>query len=131
MTNLIKLKQLTDELDFGKFVKSTGSYKEINGINGSIFLYGLFKNKYIAVSNGVGKKGILIHRHFHKQKEIVIVYKGKMTMTINGDKSIELSVGNILEIPLNILHKAEFLEDTEYIVITIPASDDFPDGDIK
>jgi len=68
--------------------------------------------------------------HGHTQREWIIIYAGKIIITlINRDKegrNVTLRAGDSLEIPPETEHSAIALEDTYGLAITIPKAEEWP-----
>jgi len=63
--------------------------------------------------------------HYHNEQEIITVFKGDLTMVINGNENI-LTAGNTMVIKPKTAHYAFTKKGCEFIAITIPASIGFP-----
>jgi len=60
------------------------------------------------------KKGTKYDWHTHPYEEIRVMLKGEMTITTK-DKTYYLKENDILKVPKGEVHKAEVLEDAQYV----------------
>ncbi len=65
--------------------------------------------------------------HAHEQREFLIIYKGSMLITIDGEEEQRLLPGMSCTIDAKVPHRARFLENCWYLAITIPKTDDWPE----
>jgi quercetin dioxygenase-like cupin family protein len=125
---LKKLEELTEKLPtFHDIIKekTINSYLEMEMDEGYGFGFNLWNQEEIAVARWFSTKGSKFPKHSHLETEWIIVYKGKMRLIFN-DKEVILNEGEGYQIEPNIDHGAEFLDNTWYIAMTIPASKDWP-----
>ena len=108
--------------------------------NGGTFIgFGLHKEEAVAVQRVFMSKGTRIPEHQHSENEYVLVYKGKLKVTREGDsparmggkhtkeKTGILGVGDGIYFQPGEKHGGMMLEDTWIICTTIPASKEYPD----
>lgn len=67
------------------------------------------------------KKGCQVAMHHHDSEQMAIVLSGKVRWTIGEDRRIvEVGGGEVLELPSNVPHAVEALEDTDILDILSP-----------
>lgn len=124
--NIKKLREITPLMDFSNLISvNTTPFVKLNMIEGESFMIGLHKEKDVAVAREFAAAGTKFPEHFHEELEYIIVYKGKVEISLNGDKSI-LNKGDFIRFVEGRSHSAYFIEDTWFLAITIPASKDWP-----
>ena len=134
MADLSKLRKLTQEVNglvyetVSKEVNGDISYKTDDKINEACLGYFLFKNPKVAVQRAHIKKGSILPQHEHKQNEYLIIYDGKIKVTINEQEQRIYTAGQSVYFPPKTLHCVEALEDAWVIGITVPASEVYPDA---
>jgi quercetin dioxygenase-like cupin family protein len=104
-----------------------GTKSKIKTKKGCSVLHGLLKKHGVSVADGCAEKGTVYPEHIHMEFEFILLYKGCMWFTINGIKK-KVKPKEFVSIPKNIPHSAEFIENSCFIVITVPESDSFPKG---
>lgn len=114
ITTLEYTEENLDEIKF-KFCKGSGV-----GI-------GIFKEEVTAILKAVITKGSIHQSHFHNEKEIFIILSGQIELTSDTIISY-LKKGDMFILEPEVPHTVSYLEDTEMLVITIPASEDFPNA---
>jgi quercetin dioxygenase-like cupin family protein len=72
-------------------------------------------------------KGAVVPPHKHVSEQITMVMSGSLKFTI-GDKDITVRAGEVLVIPLNVVHSALALEDTDDIDSFSPLRMDWLSG---
>ena len=131
MADLTKLNKITKELkdlSYLRLDKTTPgdiSYLDESGKEVCKGYY-LYKEGYVAVQQAFIKKGNILPNHSHKEKEYLIVYKGKIKVTINNQEQKTYNTGDCVYFQPHTLHCVEGLEDTWMIGITVPASEVYP-----
>jgi quercetin dioxygenase-like cupin family protein len=73
------------------------------------------------------KKGCIVPKHSHVNEQLTYILEGALHFWIGEDESQELIVraGEVLQIPSNVPHKAEALEDTLDVDIFDPPREDW------
>ena len=76
------------------------------------------------------KKGCIVPKHSHVNEQLTYILEGALHFWIGEDESQELIVraGEVLQIPSNVPHKAEALEDTLDVDIFCPPRQDWLEG---
>ena len=77
------------------------------------------------------KKGCIVPRHSHENEQLTYILEGALRFWIGEDESEEVIVvraGEVLDIPSNVPHKAEALEDTLDVDVFCPPRQDWLDG---
>jgi quercetin dioxygenase-like cupin family protein len=74
------------------------------------------------------KKGCLVPEHSHVNEQVSIIDQGVLRFRIGG-REIDVRAGEALQIPPNVPHSAEALEDTEGIDVFTPVREDWARGD--
>jgi mannose-6-phosphate isomerase-like protein (cupin superfamily) len=109
-----------------------GNILELESENGVGYCIGLKKNHKVAVADTIVSKGSVFVKHFHVEKEVMIIYDGHLRLTIHGctkpEEVYDLYSGDFFVLEANTPHNSEAMEDTKLIAITIPASTYFPEG---
>ena len=73
------------------------------------------------VAKVVLKKGCHVTRHAHPSEQMSVMISGRVLWTLGeGRRQVELSEGQMLHIPGDVLHEVVALEDTEIIDILSP-----------
>lgn len=89
---------------------------------------GLLKIAAVAVARTRFAPNSLMKYHSHKEKEIIIVFSGSMTVC-NGKEQSYLRAGELIELKPETDHAAFTKEDEcEFIAITIPSNINFPEA---
>ena len=107
---------------------TSNGYAEYRMEHGDCFAWFIHRSgNDIAVHRWFNSKGTIFPEHTHPEKEFIVIYKGIMDITKNGETQ-RLVVGDyIYNEPLTI-HSAYFPEDCKYITVTIPPAKEFPNG---
>ena len=87
----------------------------------------LMKNRDVAISHAELHRGATMADHYHHEREIIIVVKGKLLYRDDGGEQVIKTAGALIIEP-NTCHYAEALTDCDVIAITVPASKGFPDA---
>lgn len=74
------------------------------------------------------KKGAKVALHQHVNEQVSMVESGRIVFFF-GEKRVELGPGETLEIPSNVPHSAEVLEDCEVTDLFTPRREDWLSGD--
>ncbi|MBW1812510.1 MAG: cupin domain-containing protein [Deltaproteobacteria bacterium] len=127
--NLIQLKKLTEALDFAQVVRpdSAPGIKEFSVAGGTSYMVGLFKDKIMAVSRVYSSAGVEFPVHMHDEWELIIVYQGELHLKVEG-KIIILKEKEFYYLKPGTSHGAYYPVDSWVLCITMPASEDFPEG---
>lgn len=127
------LKKLTEELppvpkleDFKRIVDN-GDCVEYDLLDGVATSCCLFERDKVSVARTKVKKDGEFPLHFHNEKEYIIVYSGSLLMTVDGEQKV-YGEGDIVYVHDGFPHTGKAIEDTEFIAITIPKSEDFPNA---
>lgn len=104
---------------FGK--KTTDGYTEvIPGIKIKTICYG----KNTLMTEFLLKKDAELTEHHHKHEQTGYLVSGKIRLFI-GEESRELNPGDSWNIPADIIHKAEIIEDSVAIEVFSPCREDY------
>lgn len=123
---MTELKRLTDNLPpFNVLLNRSVDSVQLEVDNGMCFSFGILKNDMVAVAKTVITKGATLTEHYHPEQEYIICYKGNVEINVGGEVNL-LLVSDYLVIPPDTPHTAKAISDCELIVITIPASINFP-----
>ena len=127
--NLIKLKALTEVLDFGAVVRKsdTPEIKEFEVDHGTSYMVGLYKANDLAVARVYSSAGCKFPPHQHDEWELIIVYQGEIHLNFD-DKVIKLKEKEFYYVEPGIKHGAFYPVDSWVLCVTMPASPDFPSG---
>jgi len=141
-SNIEILKELTPKL--GAFIigRPQGDmikYRPRDG-EGDFIGFGLHKEPGVAVQRVFISRGTKVEAHNHKESEYIVVYSGciRIKREPNGsaivgekhahDETVVLRSGDGVYFKPNERHCGVILEDAWIISITIPASEDYPNG---
>jgi quercetin dioxygenase-like cupin family protein len=73
-------------------------------------------------------KGSVVPEHSHPNEQLSYIETGSLLFRLNGLEQI-VSAGEVLQIPANVPHSAEALEETSGIDIFSPSRQDWISGD--
>lgn len=74
------------------------------------------------------KKGGQVALHHHENEQVSMVHTGRLLFHIAG-REVELGPGQTLEIPPNVPHSVDVLEDSEVSDLFTPRREDWISGD--
>ncbi len=74
------------------------------------------------------KAGAVVAEHHHENEQITMLQSGRLKFIFPGEE-IELTGGQVLEIPSNLPHRVEALEDSEAVDLFAPIREDWLRGD--
>jgi mannose-6-phosphate isomerase-like protein (cupin superfamily) len=93
--------------------------------------HGLLKKSGVAVMDAImtpkGKEG-RFDNHDHESREIMVVYSGRMYITVGDGVEKIVNEGEAIIIPSWASHHARVEAKTSIIAITIPADEDYADA---
>lgn len=104
---------------FGKNSKS-GYTELLNGIKIKTIVYGEFS----LMTEFILKKDSILPSHDHPYEQTGYLVKGRLKLYI-GEKISEVEPGDSWNIPKNVVHKAEILEDSVALEIFVPLREDY------
>jgi len=78
----------------------------------------------IMMTEFILQKGFTLPEHSHKQEQSGYLLKGKIKLHIDGD-SREISPGDSWNIPGNVRHKADIIEDSIVLEVFNPVREDY------
>jgi len=130
--NLIVLKkiapELKDALRFSNIIgeeRDSSSWKRLS-TNGGITMMKILKwSNAISVSDNIFSAGTTYPTHQHKGYEVVIVYKGRLELKVDGKLIVLDDSAKPYYFKGDQPHSAVFTEDSEVIAITIPGDRDW------
>ena len=128
--NLVQLRDLTGKLrNFAEVLRpfKTPEIKEFNLESGTSYMVGLYKAPAMAVSRVYSAGGVEFPEHAHNEWELVVVYQGELHLTVGGEKKI-LAEKEFFYILPGVPHRGYYPVDSWILAITMPASEDFPEG---
>lgn len=73
-------------------------------------------------------KGCLVPTHSHVNEQLSLIEKGALKFVLDG-KEVLVKSGEVLQIPPNVPHSAEAMEDTVGIDFFAPVREDWRSGD--
>ena len=94
---------------------------------GTCLGHGLYSSKDIAVQRAFLSNGSIMKKHKHKAKEIIIVYKGVLTISIDGEDT-RINPGELYVVHPGTEHTVSAEGDVWCIGITIPSEEGYPDA---
>ena len=132
-----KLMKLTGELpaipkveDIKQLVvPGSESHVEYPIEGGHCFSVSLFSSPEISVARTFVSAGGILPDHKHDEKEIAIVYSGAVMVRSNDDQDQDQKIirtGGFIVYNPGVIHYARALEDTWFVAMTIPHSNDYP-----
>ena len=73
------------------------------------------------------KKGAIVPKHQHHNEQLTYILEGclRFWMGDDGKETYDVKAGEVLQIPSNVWHKAEALEDTLDVDIFSPPREDW------
>ena len=125
--NLIKLRNLTEDLRHLN-ITQRGESQEIKTESGKAFISGVFKSLQIAVSDNYAAAGTHFPGHVHSGYEIFYIKKGVMVLNIGKERYTLKAGSRPFSFDARKKHGAYFEEECEYLAITIPGDEDWPEG---
>lgn len=72
--------------------------------------------------------GAVVALHHHVNEQLSIVLKGRLRFLF-PEQTVEVSAGQVMEIPPNLPHRVEVLEECEVIDMFAPPREDWKRGD--
>lgn len=125
--HLEKLREITTSLSlFPPAIIERPGYREFEVKNGKCFAWHVFSQKEIAVCRSFLSKDTVFPKHAHSEKEIVVVYEGRITIYTEVD-CFEIGQYEHFVIPANTPHAVHANENSMILAITVPAAKEFPD----
>jgi quercetin dioxygenase-like cupin family protein len=73
-------------------------------------------------------KGAVVPEHRHLSEQISFLEQGKLRFTLDGEVCV-LEAGEMLEIPPNVPHSVEVIEESVVVDIFAPVREDWTRGD--
>ena len=74
------------------------------------------------------KAGAVVPTHHHENEQVAMLESGKLRWTFPGQEIVQLA-GQAMEIPPNVPHSVEALEDSQVTDLFAPAREDWIRGD--
>lgn len=74
------------------------------------------------------KTGAVVPEHYHENEQLSMIMAGRLKFLMNGQE-IVVTAGQILQIPSNVPHRVEAMEDSEAIDLFAPVREDWRRGD--
>jgi quercetin dioxygenase-like cupin family protein len=71
--------------------------------------------------------GAVVPRHSHENEQVTVLLSGRLRFFFD-DREVELSGGEVLEIPSHAPHKVEALEDSVALDLFAPVREDWRTG---
>lgn len=82
----------------------------------------------MTMSRLVLRKGAVVPRHHHVNEQITTLEKGRLRFIFDGEELI-VETGDSLQIPSNVPHSVEALEDSVALDLFSPVREDWLRGD--
>jgi quercetin dioxygenase-like cupin family protein len=73
-------------------------------------------------------QGSLVPEHRHPNEQITFLQQGKLRFTLDGEVGV-LEAGEMLEIPPNVPHSVEVIEESVAVDVFAPVREDWIRGD--
>jgi len=86
----------------------------------------------VAVADCYIEKGETALKHAHEEVEVFVVYRGHLAIELfeqNEDqvsRTVDITIGGVLEVPVDVPHRVTAVENTNAVMISMPASRGFP-----
>jgi hypothetical protein len=127
-SKLEKIEELEQKLPpFPEIINDTDiECKEYVVINGTCLAWDLMWIEDVSVSKWFLSKGTKFPEHAHNEKEIIIVYKGELIIYYEDGCTATGKRGDVIQHKAGRIHWAEAKEDTWMIIVSIPATEDYP-----
>ena len=124
-----RLKEIDKLLDFAEITAPTSdpTIKTLNAEPGTAVIYGLYDTHDVSVARVVFSPGAIITNHTHAQWECWTLVRGEMAVTVDNTR-VDAPGRRVFVVEPGVPHSVEAIKETEIIVLTIPASADFPRG---
>jgi quercetin dioxygenase-like cupin family protein len=132
--NIQKLKELTETLPklplLEELVEWQGKgYTELSvDAGGPVISLNCYKTSSIAIVRVFAEQRTKIKFHTHAGYEYIIVYQGQIQITFETDEVFKLKKNDFLSIPPNMGHQTEWIENSWFVAIIIPAAEGHPNG---
>jgi quercetin dioxygenase-like cupin family protein len=82
----------------------------------------------LTIARIVLKKGALVPTHQHVNEQVSMIESGALRFHV-GDREVTVRAGENLQIPSNVPHSAEAIEDTVAVDVFSPIREDWLRGD--
>ena len=126
MTNLQRLRELTEQMDHSHFIPDHQDGNVFNyNFNGEVSTEALAHSPEMAMAKLTMAKGTVFPQHTHTMLEIFIIITGKVEFYM-CDETWNVSAGQPLYTLPNVPHGGKALEDTVMLTITVPADPSYP-----
>ena len=128
---LEELVEMTEQLPpFALVIEKTviGEIQTFKMEKGTGIQIGMFNIKNIAIARDFFSKGSLCPVHSHTEKEMIIVYEGSLEARYIDGTTVVLNKYDHVVIPPHVGHCGFALEDTWFLAITLPSSEDWPNA---
>jgi quercetin dioxygenase-like cupin family protein len=130
MDSFEELKKLTDDLPaipkLEYFMRKEEGHVEYEVGNGTAISYSLLSQSEISVAKTFVSSGGKFPEHKHDEKQFILIFVGSAVIYVDKKRQI-LKTGECMIFESSVPHRATALEDTWFIVITIPYSKDLPE----
>ena len=73
-------------------------------------------------------QGVIVPEHRHPSEQISFLQQGKLRFTLDGEVCL-LEAGEMLEIPPNVPHSVEVIEESVVVDVFAPVREDWIRGD--
>lgn len=127
--NIDKLNNITEKLiDFSELITIKDNYLYMKSEDGGQFEFiAVWKERGVSMikSGGYIKKNVSFGKHVHREREIIGIYDGRMSIEMDSKINI-INKYETITIPPFRSHRIKFIEDSLVWVITMPDSESFP-----
>lgn len=121
--NLTKLKSLTDSLSNLKADEAEKVGCSVD--NGHCVTHKLLFHPYCSIAKVSLTRGSSFPPHVHKEGEGVIMLAGRLEFVVE-DEITTMKPGDFLLIYPGSIHHAKAVSDCEFVAITVPSNEGFP-----
>ena len=131
--NLEVLEELTKKLTpFSKIIKKeTSDYVELEGKDGSIIGFSLFKDHKVLISRFLMTDGASFAKHVHEGiHEFLLIIEGKLDLVFD-DKTVTMVEKDHVMVPPGVPHAGIAHGTTWILCVSMPPEPMFVTGDIK
>ena len=128
---LEELIEMTEQLPpFALVIEKTviGETQTFKMEKGTGIQIGMFNIKNIAIARDFFSKGSLCPVHSHIEREMIIVYEGSLEVRYIDGTTVVLNKYDHVVISPQVGHCGFALEDTWFLAITLPSSEDWPNA---
>lgn len=123
--SLAALRMLTPDLPpFPGFTETASGFMRYKTLRGTMLGWEMLNLPKISVVRIFSSKDTMLAKHAHEQRELIAVYSGSLTVTIDGQEPVRLLPGMHICIEPRTVHTIQAPEDSWAVALTVPHSPD-------